>query len=58
MRASDEAEMGISVRGQALIVELFSGLQGNGSSEGRGCAAPRWEHENVASWWWVPGSGL
>lgn len=35
-------------RSQAFIFALFSGVQGNGSSEGRGGAAPRCGHEQVA----------
>ena len=35
-------------RSQAFIFALFSGVHGNGSSEGRGGAAPRCGHEHVA----------
>ena len=34
-------------RSQAFIFALFSGVQGNGSSEGRGGVAPRCGHEHV-----------
>ena len=34
-------------RSQAFIFALFSGVQGNGSSEGRGGAAPRCGHEHA-----------
>ena len=49
-------------RSQAFIFVLFSGLQGNGNSEGRGGAAPRCGHEHIALWAalvtgqaWAPG---
>ena len=38
------------MRSQAFIFVLFSGLQGNGNSEGRGGAAPHCGHEHVALW--------
>ena len=34
-------------RSHAFIFALFSGVQGNGSSEGRGGVAPRCGHEHV-----------
>ena len=40
----DEAYLSSS---HAFIFALFSGVQGNGSSEGRGSAAPRCGHEHV-----------